>query len=690
MCGLTSVFYPDGVTPPPAEETRQKLEASCKMLVHRGPDSEGTYVSPDGRLGFGHTRLSIIDLKTGQQPLSDEEEYIHCIVNGEIYDHDRIRAEMVEQGYVFKTKSDSELVVQLYKRDGFNCLRDLRGEWAFVLYDARRRLVFAARDRLGIRPLHYTYHNGAILFASEIKAFIPLGWKPEWDIESIVDNGEFADERTTFKGVSKLAAGFFAVARAGGTLKTEAYWDLSYSDETKVKYTQTVDEMIETTREHLVKAVQLRLRSDVPLAFYLSGGIDSSTVAGISQKLLKEKNPDATITVFTLHYIEDPSTDESPLAEHTAEFIGANLVKVPTTEALLVEVLEDTIYHGEQPSATFHACGKTLLSRAVKKGGFKVVLTGEGSDEIFGGYPWFGLDLLQAADPSGEALGLDLPNEKQRAGLRAGYQAASGLPARQASEMAPERANAPRPLTTTASHLVPARVFYGVNTEMLKPEVVAAYGAVDVGRRTEEGVDARVREMSISGRWHPMHVSQYITTKTLLTRAILSAVGDRADMMNSIESRAAFLDHHLVDYVNSLPASLKMRPIANAPDQKPPYQLTEKWILRQAAKPFISNEVYERKKVIYNPPPAPAAIQADGQGELLPLQKHLKQRITKETVERLGFIRWDYIKEQLDAYLDRPAFLPKGAFDPRGGMLMAVLSYVVLQERFGIPTYVAA
>ncbi|KAF7320521.1 Asparagine synthase [Mycena chlorophos] len=690
MCGLTAVFYPDTVTtPPPVEETREKLVKSAKLLTHRGPDEEGNYVSDDGRIGFGHTRLSIIDLATGQQPLSDEEEYIHCIVNGEIYDHDRIRAEMQAQGFTFKTKSDSELVVQLYKRDGFNCLRDLRGEWAFILYDSRRRLVFAARDRLGIRPLHYTFlPDGGLLMASEIKAFLPMGWKPEWDIESIVDNGEFVDERTTFKGVSKLAAGFFMVARASGHFKTEAYWDLNYSDETKPNYNQTIDEMIKTTREHLVKAVELRLRSDVPLAFYLSGGIDSSTVAGISQKLLTDKNPDAKITVFTLHYIEDPSTDESPLAEATAKHIGANLVKVPTTESLLVEVLEDTIYHGEQPSATFHACGKTLLSRAVAAGGFKVVLTGEGSDEIFGGYPWFGIDLLQAADPSAKSLGLDVPNEKQRAALRAGYQAASGLPARHAAEMSPNRANAPRPLTTTASHLVPARVFYGVNTEMLIPEVVAAYGAVDVGRRTEEGVDHRVREMSISGKWHPMHVSQYITTKTLLTRAILSAVGDRADMMNSVESRAAFLDHHLVDYVNSLPASLKMLPQRQpAGSHGPPYKLVEKWILREAARPFISKDVYERKKVIYNPPPAPAAIQ-EATPELLPLQKHLKNRITEASVRKLGFVRWDYIKEQLDAYLDRPAFLPKGAFDPRGGMLMSVLSYIVLQERFGIPTYV--
>ncbi|KAF7326805.1 Asparagine synthase [Mycena sanguinolenta] len=189
MCGLISAFYPDGVIPSSAEALEQKLNASLEIIEYRGPDSRGTYVSPDGRVGLGHVRLSIIDLETGFQPLSDEDNLIHCVVTGEIYDHDRIRTEMQSQGYSFKTKSDSELVVQLYKRDSLNLLFHLRGEFAFVLYDVKRRLLLAVRDRFGIKPLYYTVSNGCILFGSEMKTFMPLGWRAEWDIASIVNYG---------------------------------------------------------------------------------------------------------------------------------------------------------------------------------------------------------------------------------------------------------------------------------------------------------------------------------------------------------------------------------------------------------------------------------------------------------------------------------------------------------------------
>ncbi|KAJ7229999.1 nucleophile aminohydrolase [Mycena pura] len=252
--------------------------------------------------GLGHVRLAIIDLPSGQQPLSDEDELIHCVVTGEIYDHERIRAEMQSQGYLFKSMSDSELVVQLYKRDGFNLLPNLRGEFAFVLYDLKRRLLFVARDRFGIKPLYYTVYNGCIMFSSEMKAFMGLGWQAEWDVESIVQNGEFNDERTVFRGVQKLPAGYYAICRASGQIQTEAYWDFNYPPATSPP-PATLDTMILKVRELLVEAVRLRLRSDVPLAVYLSGGIDSSSVAGNATHLLREKDPNAKLTTFTLAYI---------------------------------------------------------------------------------------------------------------------------------------------------------------------------------------------------------------------------------------------------------------------------------------------------------------------------------------------------------------------------------------------------
>ncbi|KAJ7218397.1 putative asparagine synthase [Mycena pura] len=693
MCGLIAAFYPDSVEPPTPEAVKSRLHDSLETIKYRGPDSSGIYVSPDARVGLGHVRLSIIDLPTGQQPLSDEEELIHCVVTGEIYDHERIRAEMQSQGYSFKCMSDSELVVQLYKRDGFNFLMHLRGEFAFVLYDLKRRLVLAARDRFGIKPLYYTVHNGCIMFASEMKAFMALGWQAEWDIESIVENGEFADERTVFRGVHKLPAGYFAVCRPSGQIQTQAYWDLKYpAASSPMAPPATLDEIALRIRELLVEAVRLRLRSDVPLAMYLSGGIDSSCVAGIATQLLRETDPDAKLTAFTLAFVEDPTTDESPLAERTARHIGADLRKIDATEARLVGMLEESIWHSEQANMTFHGAGRLLLSRAVRDAGFKVVLSGEGSDEVFAGYPWFPPDYLQSADAAGAALGIALPSEAERRALAEEYHAATGMPLRTRSAMSPHISNAPRPLITTGSHLA---WLFQVSDAVLHPKVVERTGVPNQARYTEEGLDARVRENSVTGHWHPLNVSLYTTAKTLLGQRILNLAGDRADMAHSVESRVAFLDHHVVDYVSTLPPSLKLRPIAGASPGK--WHLVEKWILRQAVKPFVTEEVYLRKKVAFNPPPRPrpsgappasASVASHCQmQQLLPLQTHLKARITQASVQRLGFFNWPYIEGQLSEYLASPEFLPNGRLDPRASMLMNVLSHIVLQERFHVPSY---
>ncbi|KAJ6573421.1 putative asparagine synthase [Mycena vulgaris] len=678
MCGLISAFYPDAVNPPSFEGLKTGLEVSLESIKHRGPDSKGIYISPDSRVGLGHVRLSIIDLPTGQQPLSDEDEIIHCVVTGEIYDHDRLRTALEGEGYSFKSKSDSELVVQLYKRDGFNLLFNLRGEFALVLYDIKRRLLFAARDRFGVKPLYYTVCNGRILFASEIKAFVGLGWQAEWDIDSILNNGNIGDDRTLFRGVQKLPAGYFAICRASGHIKTQAYWDLSYLTAT-APASETLDSMVATVRSLLVDAVRLRLRSDVPLAVYLSGGIDSSAIAGIAADLLREKDPGAKLRTFTLVYTENESTDESPIAARTAAHIGAELIKVEAGETELVGALEECIWHSEQVISSFHGPGKMLLSRAVRSKGYKVVLSGEGADEIFAGYGWFPPEYLRDRDPSAIGLGLSLPSDAERLELAAEIQTQPAMPQVSSIPMA-SQTHDPSGLISINSH----RVTTSTNPfleRIFRPEILEIGGMPNVARCVEEGIDARVRQQSVSGNWHSLHVSLYVTTKTILD-SILSHIGDRADMASSVESRVAFLDHHLVEYVNTLPPSVKLMPIAEETPGK--WRLVEKWILRQAVKPFITEEVYVRKKIPFNPPPAagPSPV-----SELLPLQSHLKNRISRASVERLGFISWPIIRDVLADYMESPKFPSHGAMDARANLLISILSYIVLQERFHIPSF---
>ncbi|KAJ7615602.1 hypothetical protein DFH06DRAFT_1483950 [Mycena polygramma] len=365
------------------------LDASLEAIDHRGPDFKGTFISDDCRVGLGHYQLSIIDLETGNQPLSDEDDMIHCVVTGEIYDHERMRAELEAQGAVCKTKSDSEIVVQLYKLQSFNALSSLRGEFTFVLYDANRRLLFAARDRFGVKPLSYTI---------------------------IVNNGYFTDDRTVFKGVRKLMPGQYLVFRPDGYLKIQPYYDVEYASQ-DAPTTSTVEEMITTDRSHLREAVRLRLRADVPVGLYLSGGIDSAAVGGIATEILREKDPAAKLTTFTLTFPYSKQFDEGPTAARTAAFIGADSYEVPLTEADLVNALEEPVWHCEQPVFSFQCPGKFLLSKFAREKGFKVVLTGEGSDEFMGGYAWHLADYLLGPDRAGVARGLDLPLDEERAAM---------------------------------------------------------------------------------------------------------------------------------------------------------------------------------------------------------------------------------------------------------------------------------
>ncbi|KAJ7648533.1 putative asparagine synthase [Mycena rosella] len=645
MCGLTSVFHPDGIERPSATDLEHELEDSLEIIKHRGPDSRGIYISPDLRVGLGHVRLSIIDLSTGQQPMSDEAQLIHCVVNGELYDHERIRDELESEGYTFKSKSDSELVVQLYKRDGINLLFHLRGEFAFILYDAKRRFLFAARDRFGIKPLYYT--------------------KAEWDIDSIVHNGEMGDERTVFKGVQKLAAGHFALCGASGYIRIERYWDMAYPSASTASPESTLESMVSTVRNLLVESMFL---------WPYTLGIESSAIAGIATHLLRESDPKAKLTAFTLAFIENETTYESPIAARTANHLGAEIILVNATESALLDVIEEAIWHTEMPNTTFQSAGKILLSRAVRSNGYKVVLSGEGSDEIFGGYSWFPLDYLRQPDPAAAGLGISLPSNADRLNILADLERSPGVPQLSNVNVALDEST----LIKISSHHVTTALtpFY---CPMFHPDVTKITGSPEIARCIAEGIDPRVRQNSISGVWHSLNVSLYVTTKAALSRFILNQLGDRADMINSIESRIAFLDHHLVEYVNTLPPSVKIMPMAG--EKQGTWFFNEKWILRQAVKPFVTEEMYLRKKIAFNPPPRPAAT-----ASFVPLQLHLSKHITQENVERLGFFDWPYIRDTLDDYMKSPGFPAHGAIDHRARILLGVLSFIVLRERFNVPT----
>ncbi|KAF7349626.1 Asparagine synthetase domain-containing protein [Mycena sanguinolenta] len=680
MCGLTAVYYTETTTRPDSSEISELLSASLAKIQHRGPDYTGVWVSPDCSVGLGHVRLSIIDLDHGQQPLSDENERIHCVVTGEIYDHERIRDELIAQGFTFKTKSDSELVVQLYKRDGLDLLSSLRGEFAFVLYDSTRRLMLAARDRFGIKPLYYTISDGRLLIASEMKAFLAFGWKAKWDIDSVVHNGDLGDDRTVFKGVNKLMAGHSLVFRPTGYLKVQSYWDITYSN-IDTPNVSTVDEMISNVRAHLFDAIRLRLRSDVPVGVYLSGGIDSAAIAGMAMHLLRQNNPDAKLATFTLAFPDAGDNDEGPIAHRTAIFLGAEEHMVNITEKELVDSFEATLWHVEQPIWAFHAPGKYLLSKFVQSQGYKVVLSGEGADEFLGGYAWLPVDYLRQPDSPGLALGLELPTDTEREAMLNRIQMAT-VPVFSLSKNSYTDVSLARKMLGGISAHRAYAAATSAGAELYNSRAIAVAGEPDVPRAIAEGIDPSVRNKAVSGEWHPLNVASYVTAKTILMKSILNHMGERMEMAHSVEGRPPFLDHNFIEYVNTIPPSLKVRPIKN--ETSGTWAFTEKWILRQAVKPYVTEEVFLRRKLSYNAPPS---RRTRGESLLVPLQAHLKVRITRANVERVGFLDWSFVEGLLAGYLTNPNFPADGSLDARAQLLLYVLSFIVLQERFDVPTW---
>ncbi|KAI3615608.1 asparagine synthase [Moniliophthora roreri] len=694
MCGITAIrSISPNATQTSFDELAKQLKASTAAVNHRGPDSSGIYISSDNRLGLGHARLSIIDLEGGQQPLHDDDQHIHAVVNGEFYDYDRIREDLVQKGCHFQSHVDSELVIHLYKVYGQNFVHHLRGEFAFVLYDETRQLLFAARDRYGIKPLYYTVFDGKLMIASEMKAFLSFGWKAEWDIESIVQIGEQNDNRTIFKGVHKVPPGHLMTCTRGGHIEIRTYWDQMYARSGVVE-TRSVEEMIEGVRAHLVDAVRVRLRSDVPLAVSLSGGIDSAAVAGIAASLIREKNPEAKLATFTLAFPGRADVDEGPIARRMAESIGAIVHMVTPTEEDLVGAFQKAVYHSEQPVASFHATGKLMLSEHYRRHGYKVTLSGEGSDEVFGGYAFFTPDFLRARDSTADALGIKQPDEAERIAI---------LAEREAGHLRQDHASLSE--MSFSDSQVARSMLGGISTHRsftswgLDDSVfnAAALNQVPVRDRCltiAEGLSPVARDRMSSGQWHPLHSALYAWTKTGLTNLLLNSIGDRSDMANSIENRTPFLDHILVDYVNLLPPSVKIMPAlqdqehategTSAPRK---WKFTEKWILREAVKPFVTPEIYNRIKTQYNAPIARPVreSESDTKPSLSPLQAMLKAKLTKESVEKLGWADWNYIEATLQGYLDSPVYPADGGLDKRARKLLTIASFLILQERFNVP-----
>jgi len=568
MCGIIGIYK----SPKPVDTL--KLRSAADTLAHRGPDGEGFYIAEDRRSALAHRRLSIIDLSTGAQPLANEAGDIHAAVNGEFYGHAAIRKNLESRGHVFATHSDSEILIHLYEEYGTACLEHLRGEFAFTLLDHRKNILFAARDRFGIKPLCYsTLADGTLLLASEAKALFALGASARWDMESFHTAASLQytlPGRTLFCGIRQLRPGEMMIAH-GPSVQTRPYWEMDFLPEAETDSDETATAA--SIEAALADALRERLCADVPVCFHLSGGLDSSGLLGLATAMTGEAQD-----AFTVRFHHE-GYDEYPIAAETARAQNARLHVVDVTQDDLVAHLPDAVYHGEGLAINGHLAGKYLLNRAIRAAGFKVALSGEGSDEIFAGYPHLRQDLWEAGAANDAQAVQNQAALLAANGASAGVQLAlgAGLPTdgvQQALGYVPAFLAA----KATLGHRIHA---------LLSPAFRARFAGVDA----YAALMADTQAAQVTAGRHNVNRSAFLWSKTALANYILRTLGDGMDMAHSVEGRLPFLDHHLFAAARRLPVSLKIK------------NGQEKYILRRVLKPYITDTVYKRQKHPFMAPP---------------------------------------------------------------------------------------
>lgn len=526
MCGIFAAVGRD--------LPESSLERVFATLRHRGPDGRGHYVDKAAKLTLAHTRLAVIDLVTGAQPIESADGNIVLVANGEIYDFERIRTSLESRGHHFTTKSDSELILHLYREFGLECFEHLRGEFAFVLYDKANRILVAARDRFGIKPLYLARLDGGFVFASEMKAILASGLiPPKLNIKAfdpLLDQNP-ADPQFPFEGMGHVPpASYFAIDLETGETRLTRYW----SGEIPAASAEPVDEISEERSkaasqlvlQELEEAVRLRLRADVPLGLYLSGGIDSAFIGA-----LMKRNLDRQLHSFSISF-EGSGRNEQQLARSSAELIGTEHHEICVTKQMLWSNLEDCLWFSELPFVSLAPVGKFLLSAEARKR-VTVVLTGEGADEVFLGYRTYFHKAIRDTR-SRKAPGPGRSFQSRRLKIGSGAEKLSLLLFHKSRRRHLAHARAEK-----ASAIQPSRPLINVVQE------------------------ARLAAMPFD---------------------ILSYLGDREEMAHSLEGRLPFLDHRLYEAAKEIPVDLKMR------------DGLEKAVLRDAAKGILPDQIRLRRK----------------------------------------------------------------------------------------------
>ena len=563
------------------------LQAMADAIKHRGPDAEGFYV--DSPVGFAHRRLSIIDIAGGAQPMQTPDGDICVTFNGEVFNFIELRADLMAKGYQFVSQSDTEVILHLYREYGLAFPGYLNGQFAIGLWDKREQTLVLVRDRVGICPLYYFVDGQLLAFASEIKALIPvlptkLEINPE-SLDAIFTGWTCVSPATIFKNILQIKPGALLVINAQGKIREQQYWDLEFPVDAAGYDQRPESVLVEELHQHLLDATKLRLRSDVPVGAYLSGGLDSSVLVA-----LMHTQTNAHLRTFSLGFT-DSALDETGFQQQVVDYLGTDHSRIEVDYSRIAQQLVDTVWHTESPILRTAPAPMGILSQLVRDQGYRVVLTGEGADEILGGYDIFKEAKVRqfwAKNPDSRFRPLLLnrlyPYMDLPSGDAAGYLKRFFGVGLESPELL-WHSHLPRWQATSK-----AKLFFSADVN------------VQLDNNYPEKIAALFPQQAQD--WHPFHRAQYLEIKTLMSGYLLTSQGDRMLARHGVEGRFPYLDHTLIEFANRVPPKIKMK------------ALKEKNLLRKLAQRYLPAQISQRPKQPYRAPNVAASQSAFFGGDL--------------------------------------------------------------------------
>jgi len=601
MCGIAGILgFQSGL-----HVNKHQLEKMIGMLQHRGPDGVGYFTS--NNIGLGHARLSIIDIEGGRQPIHNEDKTVWVIFNGEIFNYIELRKTLESKGHIFYTKTDTEVIVHLYEQYGEKFVKHLNGQFAIALWDDKKKRLILVRDRVGILPLFYKCEKDRLLFSSEIKAILAAcAHSPKLNsdaLDQILTFWSPISPETIFDDVYEVSPGELIIID-NSILKKRKYWDWEFPENDDYNQSNE-DELAESLHDLLLDATRIRLRSDVPVGAYLSGGLDSSVLTSLIHNY-----SDAPLRTFSIGF-KDKSFDESIYQRQMIEYLGATHSNVECTDTDIARDFLSTIWHTESPIIRTAPVPMGILSKLVKNENYKVVLTGEGSDEVLGGYDIFKEAKIRqfwAKNPESHWRPLllkrlypylDLSKSQGLTYMKSFFGAALDNPDLSYFSHIPR-------WETTAK----CKEFFADDIkEQLRNNAIDLFSKI---------LPDKLKD------WAPFNRAQYIEAKSLMSGYLLCSQGDRMLMKNSVEGRFPFLDHRVIEFANKMHPKLKMK------------VLNEKYLLKKSMKNYIPETIIKRYKQPYRAPDIPGFFSKES-------FQYVKELLSHQKINDYGYFSTDKV-----------------------------------------------